>query len=466
MQCRPAEQTVEAAHQAGHDDSCHTHQQARTRQAVGTEGRHGAVARGDVHGLHHQQVVVERDDGVDQRQKHHQPVSGMEGRGKHEELREESGKGRDARQREERERHAEGQARIGLVESRIGGAAGLAARVLLDGADDAEHRKVGRYVDNHVIDQRGHALAAARQRAKHNVARLRDAAVGHEALQVGLQYGKHVAHRDGKHGDDTQQQAPVVHHAAEHLEQHGGHGKGGRPLRNDRQVARHRGGGALVYVGGPHVEGHEAHLEAQAGEEEDHRHDLQRGARKKGGHVGEIHRAACAVKQRQPVEHQSRREHGAENELRPGLGTVVAVLVERHQAGHRNAGQLKADVEQHEAARAHHQKHAQKRAQRKQIEFARLAARVLAAEPLARLHEHKQRARRKHGLDHRGQLRTAVHAAKGLSLRGNDVKRQLHRHQDTAQYLKLPVPRLPYNQVGQKHDDQYDGQTCFGLHGK
>ncbi len=69
-------------------------QRAKRSEACGAEGRHGTLLGRDIHGLDNEEIVVERDDGVDQGDEHEDVDryrTLREGRGEDEELAEESG---------------------------------------------------------------------------------------------------------------------------------------------------------------------------------------------------------------------------------------------------------------------------------------------------------------------------------------------------------------------------------------
>ncbi len=85
------QQFIHSAAQTQHHNAGHTNGQTDGAQRTALEGGHRRIVRRDIHGLHNEQIVVQRDDGVDQRQEHHQIVALMEGGSKHKELAEESG---------------------------------------------------------------------------------------------------------------------------------------------------------------------------------------------------------------------------------------------------------------------------------------------------------------------------------------------------------------------------------------
>lgn len=67
---RAVDVDVDATYQSDEDDAQHTQDEAGTLAPVALDGGNDAVVLTQEHGLDHQQVVVERDDGVDQRDEH------------------------------------------------------------------------------------------------------------------------------------------------------------------------------------------------------------------------------------------------------------------------------------------------------------------------------------------------------------------------------------------------------------
>ena len=82
---------------AQHDDARRAYQQTGTGIIVAAESGDRLIARIDVHGFHHAQVIIEREHRVDQRNEHQQVETAVESRRKDEELREEARERRNAR---------------------------------------------------------------------------------------------------------------------------------------------------------------------------------------------------------------------------------------------------------------------------------------------------------------------------------------------------------------------------------
>lgn len=110
---------VNATHQTEQHNTYYANAEGCIAIAIVFEGRERVVIGIDVHRLHDEQVVVERDHCVDQSHEH-QPVStGVEGSHEDKELREEAGKRGNTGEREQAQRHDEGLFRIRAVESVI-----------------------------------------------------------------------------------------------------------------------------------------------------------------------------------------------------------------------------------------------------------------------------------------------------------------------------------------------------------
>lgn len=462
---------VDEAHHAQQADACRAERQrqAYARRALERSHRRETVRReglGNVHGLDHQQVVEKGDDGVHQRKKHDQIPPLGKGRRENEELGEETGKRGDAAQREQGQRQHQCQARVRTVKPAVGVAVGPAARMLLDGADNGKDGYVGRHVHGHIEHQRGHALRRACEHAQKDITGLRDAAEGHETLHVALQDGHQVGHGDAGHGKQGHGERPVFFHQREHLAQDDGQGHGGGSLGNDTEIGRHAGRRALVDVGRPQMERHEAHLEAHPGEEEHQGELLQRAALEHGRKVGKIERAGSAVDERQAVEQQGGREHRAQDKLGSGFRTVVAVFVEGHEAGHGDAGHFQSDVEYQEMPGGHHEEHAQQGGERQHVELALFIVRVFPSQPFAALEEDKQRAGRKDGLDDGRERGVDVHAAEECAGVGRKVQSYLECHQHANDRMKPTLAMAAHEKVGQEGHQQNQHQRQLGMQGQ
>ena len=85
---------VDTAYQAEQDDTCHTYPHTETLGVGRAECGHRALIGADKHCFHYQQIVVKRDDGVDQGYEH-EHIDGyaalIDSTGEYEEFAEESG---------------------------------------------------------------------------------------------------------------------------------------------------------------------------------------------------------------------------------------------------------------------------------------------------------------------------------------------------------------------------------------
>ncbi len=123
-----------------------------------------------------------------------------------------------------------------------------------------------------------------------------------------------------------------------------------------------RGRRAFVDVGRPHVERHRADLEGHAGERE-HQPEQQadrrrRVAREGGGDAVETGRAGEAVEQGNTVQQDARGEPAKDEIFEAGFGAALVRAAIGGQDVARQAGQLEADVERHQAGRGDHHRRA------------------------------------------------------------------------------------------------------------
>ena len=100
---------VNHAEDTQQQDPCHAERKADARIAVAAQRCDRLFVGRNVHRLHDQQVVIERNHRIDKRDEHQQVETTLECCSEDEELREEPGKRRDACQREERQGHHQGQ---------------------------------------------------------------------------------------------------------------------------------------------------------------------------------------------------------------------------------------------------------------------------------------------------------------------------------------------------------------------
>ena len=306
---------------------------------VRTEIGQRVVVRRDEHGTDNQQVVVQRDNRVEQGNQHQDIVSLLHRRSKDEELAEETGKWRNARQGEQGEHHQHAQPRVRLVEAVVRRNFRVPALAFHQGGDP-EGRDIGKHVDHHVIDHAGQALRAGRHHAQDNVTGLRDGRVGEEAFDILLPDGEHVGNRDAEDDNDVQHRFPAFGHHPEHLEENREQGDCRRRLGYHREVSRNLGRSPLVDIGRPRMVRNQGHLEEQPGSEQDHPCDLQRRARQGYRHIAEIERPGSPVEQRHPEERNPAGKGSVEDELGTGFGREDILLAESHQASQGDGSQL------------------------------------------------------------------------------------------------------------------------------
>ena len=169
---------------------------------------------------------------------------------------------------------------------------------------------------------------------------MRDGGESHEAFEILLTDGEEVGDGDRRNDDPHQGVIPRSKQFAVHredLHQHSEEHKGGATFRNDAEETSHHGGGALIGVGRPKVEGNQRNLEAHSGQEEGQTEQRQRErATAAEAHEVEVERAERAVEERDAVEHQRCGEEGEKNELRTGFGALIAQFVVGHQGSHGN----------------------------------------------------------------------------------------------------------------------------------
>ena len=112
----------------------------------------------------------------------------------------------------------------------------------------------------------------------------------------------------------------------------------------------------------------------------------------------------------------------------------MAVLVERHQAGHGHRSQLKTQEEQQEVVGTYHHVHTQEGGEGEHVELALLEEGIGAAHPLAALDEHDECAEGEDALDDTDRGCGIVHAAKGNGrLYGSEIEQGVGKHEHTHQ---------------------------------
>ena len=195
-------------------------------------------------------------------------------------------------------------------------------------------------------------------------AHLPHAGVGEQALDVALSDGHKVAHQHGDGGKDGDDDLPVVHSGHEALTEETQHQGEGSGLRADSQVGGDWKGGALVDVGGPHVEGDGRHLEAQPHQYQGET-DPEGGADsfsalqefKLGSDVGVAGDAKHAVEHAEAEKQDGRGEASDEDVLDTGLVGLGIVSGIRGHDIEAEAHQLKGDVGRQQLPGGGHGRH-------------------------------------------------------------------------------------------------------------
>ena len=136
---RIAQYTIHTAYNTQQQDTCHASHQADTHGASVLEGRYRLFVRSNEHCLDDEQIVIQGDDGIDQSNEYHQPMSAVECSSKHEELAEESGERRNTCQGEQGQSHDHGQLWVGLVQAVVVGALQFTVSMMFYGSNDTEY---------------------------------------------------------------------------------------------------------------------------------------------------------------------------------------------------------------------------------------------------------------------------------------------------------------------------------------
>ncbi len=432
-----ADVLVDAAGNAEQEYAQAAHQQADAGVGVGRESGDGGVAFVDEHGLDNPQVVVERDDGVQQGDEDEDVESLFGGGGKDEEFAEEAGERGYSRQGEQRQHHDDAEARVGGVQSVVVVDGDLSAAVLHDG-DDAEGGEVGQHVDEDVVDETRHSEGVSADDAQHDVARLRDGRVGEEALDVLLADGEYVGQGNREDDNAVEDGLPFLHEGGEDLKEKRHEDKGRRAFGYHGKVGRDAGGCALVGVRSPLVERNEREFEAQADEEEGEGHELDGRAVELCRDIGEIERAGGAVDEREPVERESGGEDGRKDVFGRRLGGLVAVFVVGHEGRRRNGGQLDSDEVHEEMARGNHEVHAEQCGEGDDVELPAAYDDFLALQPVAGLHEDEKGAEAEYRLHDVADGGVVVHSPEGDGLAaGQEVDQRVDEQEDAGHGLEV-----------------------------
>ena len=262
---------VDVRNNTEEDDSGYAEGEGYALAACALEGGDGGLVAGDPDRLDYEEVVVERNDGVDKGDEYKHVKSDRSRTGnacEHEYLREESCEGGNTGEGEHGEGHGEGEPRVGLVKAVVVVHADFPCLVL-DHGDYGEHAKVADYIYEDVEEHGGESECIACHGPKHDIAGLGDGGEGHEAFHVLLSDCEEVA--DGDSGDDYCIEHPLPYFAvksAEALNEDDEEGNGSRTFRHYGKIGSDGSGSTLIYVGCPEMERHEGEFKTDTCEHE------------------------------------------------------------------------------------------------------------------------------------------------------------------------------------------------------
>ena len=142
-----------------------------------------------------------------------------------------------------------------------------------------------------------------------------------------------------------------------------------RELRRGADEQRDRRRRAVVHVRHPHVVGHRAELERDAGHDEHQPEDQNAPGspcpvRTASPDAVDVERAGRAVDHRHPVEEHARGQRAEHEVLHRRLGRRASTCVHRHHRVERQRLQLESEVEREEVVGRDHHQHAEQREQR------------------------------------------------------------------------------------------------------
>ncbi len=325
--------------QGGGEDAQHQHSQAVDREGDPRAGAGGQGFRGhrlvEVHELDDAQVVEGADDGEENADQGQPPEIDPHDGFEHQQLGHEADGGGYAGHGEHDEGHHGRVPGVSAVEPfevvQIFGVEALAA----DNQQQTEGARRHGGVDDGVEHGRGIALSAAGQEAEKDEADVGDGGVGQHALDIALGDGDQIAQAHGQEGEDDEHALPVRVQPVQPVHQQPNReGKGG-DLGGAAQEEGHGGGGALIDVRHPHVEGYGAELEPDADDQKDepeYQYSVLCALLRRGpGHLRQLDGPGGPVDHGHAVEQHARAE-GPEHEVFHGrFGPIGGVAVEGHQ---------------------------------------------------------------------------------------------------------------------------------------
>lgn len=313
----------------------------------------------EVHRLDDEQVVVDRDHRHDEADEGEPQAALIDDRREEVELPGEARRRRDARHREQRNRHDGGEDGRSSRESRDVRHVGLAA-LRLDGGQHGESADVRKGVEREVEEQRLHARRIRRDDADEHVADLRDGRICEHALHVVLHDRHDVAadHRDG--GENGQKREPHAAQRREYRQDEAQEHGESRRLRPHGEERGDRRGRSLVDVGRPHVERYHRQLEEDAGKDERHADDAERREELRAAHDRRKAQAARRAVDEADAEEEDRGRRRAQDEVldrRLARKRIALAESDEHIEGDRH--KLQPDVKREEVVRRSHDAHAE-----------------------------------------------------------------------------------------------------------
>ncbi len=197
-----------------------------------------------------------------------------------------------------------------------------------------------------------------------------DAGIGQQALDVVLSQGHHVAYHHRESGQAPQDGGQAGGQAGEGGDEHAQQGGEAGGLGPHGHEAGHRGGRALVDVGGPHVEGHRRHLEAEADQEQAGADQQEQRSLAAAGHSRhdalQIGVGGGPVDQRGAVQHEAGSESPQQEVLQRGFFRINLRAGEagedvqgdgEHLEGQEYHDEVGGDRHEHHPADAEEQQH-------------------------------------------------------------------------------------------------------------
>ena len=299
---------------------------------------------------------------------------------------------------------------------------------------------------------------------------MRDRRISQHALQIGLRDGCKIAHQQRTNGQHRKHLLPVDGQREQTIHQKtDGDGKGSQ-FGGATNHQCHRGRGTLVHIGNPHVEGHHAQLECQAGHHEhqtEHQHLVTDLPGVDGlEDLANVERTCRTIDHRQAIQ-QEPAGHGAQHEiLHRSFGGCSVVAAQGHQgiAGQRQ--QFQTQIDHQEVVARDHDEHAQQRKHRQgeHLTAAQHVAvcRIGAAVDQRDHHGHRGKALEPvaHGIaDHHVAKPVERIATAGI----HGLQRSDHCQREHGQHVSAGTARAVHTQIDQRDHAGHGQQHDFGV---